>query len=154
MTYEELVKKVNEKSNHVDFEPKSGMQLQEVNAWTYWQGVGVRNPKVMIVGQDWGSSKAAKNYFTAIDEMMTEGVSHHDKVQYFKYVPEIYAGGKAFDTDVNLAKGLKYLGLGYEDVMYKRYPDLFFTNLIPWYRKSDKSVGGFKASWITKDVQV
>ena len=67
MTYEELVKKVNEKSNHVDFEPKSGMQLQEVNAWTYWQGVGVRNPKVMIVGQDWGSSKAAKNYFTAIE---------------------------------------------------------------------------------------
>lgn len=152
MTYEELVKKVNEKSNHADFESKSGMQLQEVNAWTYWQGVGVRNPKVMIVGQDWGSDKAAKNYFTAIDEMMVEGVSHHDDVRYFKYVPEVYDGGKDFATDVNLAEGLTYLG--YADVMHRRYPDLFFTNLIPWYRKSDKSVGGFKASWVTKDEDV
>ena len=154
MTYEELVKKVNDKSDHADFETKIGIQLQEVNAWTYWQGIGVRNPKVVVVGQDWGSSKAAKNYFTAIDEMIDEGVEHHDNVCYFKYVPEVYAGGKAFDTDVNLAKGLKYLGLGYEDVMHKRYPDLFFTNLIPWYRKSDKSVGGFKASWITKGEDV
>lgn len=151
MTYEELVSKINEKSYHEDFEIKSGMQLQEVNAWTYWQGVGVRNPKVVIVGQDWGSALASEKYFKAIDDMITEGVAHHDDVCYFKYVPEIYNGGKDFATDVNLAKGLKYLG--YKDVLHKRYPDLFFTNLIPGYRKSDKSTSGFKSLWVTTEVK-
>lgn len=151
MTYDELVKKINEKPYHEDFEIKKGLPLQEVNAWTYWQGVGVRSPKVMIVGQDWGSSEAAKKYFDAIDEMLVEGVKNHDEVHYFKYVPEIYNEGKDFVTDENLAKGLKYLG--YKDVLRKRYPDLFFTNLIPGYRKTDKSTGGFKSMWITKEVK-
>ena len=146
MTYDELVKKINEQPYHEDFEIKKGLPLQEVNAWTYWQGVGVRSPKVMVVGQDWGSSEAAKKYFDAIDEMITEDVKYHDEVCYFKYI-----NGKDFDTDNNLAKGLRYLG--YEDVKCKRYPDLFFTNLIPGYRKMDKSTGGFNASWISEEVE-
>lgn len=151
MTYEELVRKVNEKSYHEDFEMKRGIQLQEVNAWTYWQGIGVREPKVMVVGQDWGNSKAARKYFDAIDEMIVEGVENSDDVSYFKYVPEVYNGGKDFTTDTNLAKGIKWFG--YKDVMYKRYPDLFFTNLIPGYRKNNQSSGGFKSSWITNEVE-
>ncbi len=151
MTYDELVKKINEKSYHEDFDIKKGLPLQEINAWTYWQGVGVRNPKIMIVGQDWGNIEKAKKYFYAIEEMMTEGVNHHDDVCYFKYVPKVNSGGKDFATDLNLANGLKYLG--YKDVLRKRYPDLFFTNLIPGYRKNDKSTGGFKSSWITTEVK-
>lgn len=146
MAYSKLVKTMNGRNYHNDFECKKGIPLQEVNAWTYWQGVGVRNPKIMVVGQDWGSEKAGEKYFKAIDEMIIEGINQDNKVHYFKYIK-----GKGFRTDINLAEGLKHLG--YENVMEERYEDLFFTNLIPGYRKNGKSTGGFKAEWVTEDVR-
>ena len=55
MTYEEIVKRIDDGLNkrgiyHESFENKPGKALNEVNAWTYWQGFGVRNPNVMIAG--------------------------------------------------------------------------------------------------------
>ena len=60
ISYDDLVRRINAGLNgttlyHDAFGAKPGKPLQEVNAWTYWQGYKVRNPKVMIVGQDWGS---------------------------------------------------------------------------------------------------
>lgn len=37
-------------------------RLEEHNLWTYWQGRGVRHPKIMVVGQDWGSVEQSKKY--------------------------------------------------------------------------------------------
>lgn len=74
-----------------------------------------------------------------------------NEVQAFKYIPETERGGKEFSTDLNLVECLKCMG--YEDALHKRYDDLFFTNLIPGYRKSSKSTGGFKAAWVTKQVK-
>ena len=41
----------------------------------------------------------------------------------------------------------------YPDVLHRRYSDLFFTNLIPGCRRSEKSTGGFMAAWITEQVR-
>ena len=165
MTYEELVKQVNNENLYgavngysADFEPKKGIPLQEINAWTYWQGLGVRNPKILVLGQDWGSSKVGINYFEAIDKMITQGISEYDKdVYYFDCIQNFEKGKKDFATDINLAEGLAKLQKNgkqrYPDVVHRRYSDLFFTNLIPGYRKDEKSTGGFKTSWITERVK-
>lgn len=55
MTYEELVKQVNDpsqygKSYHENFEAVSENPLHEINAWTYWKGIGVRNLKILVLG--------------------------------------------------------------------------------------------------------
>lgn len=76
ISYDDLVRRINAGLNgttlyHDAFGAKPGKSLQEVNAWTYWQGYKVRNPKVMIVGQDWGSLKGSQPYFDAIDDMIT-----------------------------------------------------------------------------------
>lgn len=155
ISYDDLVCRINEGLNgttlyHDAFGEKTGKPLQEVNAWTYWQGYKVRNPKVMIVGQDWGSLNRSSHYLDAIDDMIMSR-DLDNEVQYFKYIPETERGGKDFSTDLNLAECLKCIG--YEDVLHKRYDDLFFTNLIPGYRNSSKSTGGFKAAWVTKQVK-
>lgn len=154
MMYDDLVKRINRGLlnggvYHEAFGPKPGTQLDEVNAWTYWQGVGVRSPKVLIVGQDWGSLNGNEKYFMAIDEIQID--EGDCSVKYFKYLPEVENGGGKFATDINLAKCLSLIG--YEDALRIRYPDLFFTNLIPGYRKESKSTGGFKAAWVTKQVE-
>ena len=41
-------------------------RLEEHNLWTYWQGRGVRHPKIVVVGQDWGSVEQSKKYFEYI----------------------------------------------------------------------------------------
>ena len=155
ISYDDLVCRINEGLNgttlyHDAFGTKPGKPLQEVNAWTYWQGYKVRNPKVMVVGQDWGSLNGSKHYLDAIDDMITSR-DLDNEVQYFKYIPETERSGKDFSTDLNLVECLKCIG--YEDALHKRYDDLFFTNLIPRYRKSRKSTGGFKAAWVTKQVK-
>ena len=154
MTYENIVNRINCGLQggcvyHEAFGPKPGKQTEEANAWTYWQGVGVRSPKVFIVGQDWGSLNGNQKYFDAIDEMEID--SSDNRVKYFKYFPEVENGGGNFATDTNLVNCLAHIG--YEDALHVRYADLFFTNLVPGYRKDSKSTGGFKATWITKQVK-
>lgn len=71
--YQQLIAKVYDKLdgkagkdffiNNSDFE-----RLEEHNLWTYWQGRGVRHPKIMVVGQDWGSIEQSKKYFQYIKE--------------------------------------------------------------------------------------
>lgn len=56
ISYDDLVRRINAGLNdttlyHDAFGAKPGKPLQEVNAWTYWQGYKVRNPKVMVLGQ-------------------------------------------------------------------------------------------------------
>ncbi|MCQ2510902.1 MAG: uracil-DNA glycosylase family protein, partial [Lachnospiraceae bacterium] len=40
-----------------------------------------------------------------------------------------------------------------DDITEKTYEDLFFTNLIPGFRASGKSTGGFSQNWITETVK-
>lgn len=155
MTYDILVKRVNDnfrsgKRYHSMFVQKPNPEMHEINAWTYWQGLNVRHPRIMVVGQDWGSLYAGAPYFKAIDEMI---LNHDtlDKVHYFKYVPEMKKGSREFATDLNLIE--YFTRLGNYDIENKLYSDLFFTNLIPGYRTEENSTGGFKSDWVTKQVK-
>jgi hypothetical protein len=155
MTYDVLVERINNNFSagdkyHSMFEQKTGPEMQEVNAWTYWQGLNVRHPRIMVVGQDWGSSQSGLPYFKAIDEMIANS-DHSDMVSYFKYVTDTQKKSRNFKTDLNLIEYFKLLGDYAIDK--KRYPDLFFTNLIPGYRKTVKSTRGFKAGWVTEQVK-
>ena len=43
---------------------------EEINLWTYWQGRGSLDAKIMLVGQDWGSpADAAKDYMAQFAEI-------------------------------------------------------------------------------------
>ena len=71
ISYDDLVRRINVGLNgttlyHDAFGTKPGKPLQEVNAWTYWQGYKVRNPTVMVVGQDWGSLNGSKHYLDCL----------------------------------------------------------------------------------------
>ncbi len=160
MTYDEIVNRTNialrnRGAYSQDFGPfgyREGdsvnvLDLTEVNAWTYWQGVNVCHPKVLVVGQDWGCLEEGKEsaIYKTIKEMI-DSPSSDNTVQYFKYVKN-----KAAITDINLVRCLSCLG--YDDVDHIRYQDLFFTNLIPGYRRGTTSSGGFSSKWLTKQAK-
>ena len=42
---------------------------EEINLWTYWQGRGCLNARIMLVGQDWGSpDDSSEAYMTQFQE--------------------------------------------------------------------------------------
>ena len=70
-TYQQLIKEVYDrldKKTEKDFFVNNSNyeRLEEHNLWTYWQGRGVRHPKIMVVGQDWGSVEQSNKYFEYI----------------------------------------------------------------------------------------
>ncbi len=38
---------------------------EEINLWTYWQGRGSLDAKIMLVGQDWGSPADVSEHYMA-----------------------------------------------------------------------------------------
>ena len=148
--YDNLVKRINDglKQGGIysdDFVGTDKIDFDEVNPWTYWQGKGIRNPKIMVVGQEWGSINQLNGYVE--DFKKIKAMSLDDKsVHCFDTNPIT-----TFNSDVNMAKFFEQLG--YPNVAGERYDDLFFTNLIPGFRKASKSTGGFKKSWITSQVK-
>ena len=110
----------------------------EINLWTYWQGRGVRHPKVLLVGQDWGCPKDYPVILSNV-EAMNKGFD-------CKYTDN---HAELFQTDNNLVELFK--SIGYDDIRNKNYSDLFFTNLVLGFRTKGSSQGCV-ASWIKKDL--
>lgn len=154
-SYDELVRKVNKglrtKKYHEMFVGFSNLDLEEVNPWTYWQGHNVRHPKILLVEQDWGSLASSDKLEKAIRDMKKEPCSSKE-VMYFKYYSDQEMKNKGFDTDINMNELFIELG-DYPDILHHTYEDLFFTNLIPGFRREGSSTGGFKSEWVTQDVQ-
>lgn len=119
-------------------------RLEEHNLWTYWQGRNVRNPKIMIVGQDWGSIEQSRKYYEYIKNNPNEPVVCFEQIQQLGCYED-----KEFTTDRELVKLVSMLG-DYSEICTKSYADLYFTNLIPGYRNSISSTG--KASEAKKGV--
>lgn len=114
-----------------------GFRLQEPSLWTYWQGRGVRNPKIMVVGQDWGSIEQSRKYYEYIK-------THPEaKVVCFTQIKEEFPDCKAsdFKTDEELVELMKTLDYGNICEKNSDCRELYFTNLIPGYRNSSKSTG-------------
>lgn len=145
--YEDLIESVydkldrkhdypDEEKYHEFFINNADFRLEEHNLWTYWQGRGVRNPKIMVVGQDWGSIEQSNKYYKYIANHPDEEV-----VSYIQVKKEnTKMKGNEFTTD----KELRYLFeeyLGYKDICVHHYDDLYFTNLIPGFRNCSSSTG-------------
>ena len=129
--YDRLDKKTEQDFfiNNSDFE-----RLEEHNLWTYWQGRGVRHPKIMVVGQDWGSLEQSKKYFEYIKNHPNEKVVSYEQVK--KENPKM--SYREFTTDRELRNFFnKYLG--YADICENQYKDLYFTNLVPGFRNDSSS---------------
>ena len=109
----------------------------EINLWTYWQGRNHLDPKIMLVGQDWGSpwDESARSTMEQIAQA-NKGADY----QYLDNNPSI--------TDNRLIR--LFQEIGYADIS-RPHPDLFFTNLILGYRNKGFS-GGFKSEWAKHDA--
>lgn len=108
---------------------------EEVNLWTYWQGRGNLNAKIMLVGQDWGCPWDP-NYQPTMDQVRKAN-------QNYEYD---YLNNNPSPTDANLAR--LFSELGYD--ITKPCEDLFFTNFILGYRNKGLS-SGYQKSWAEHD---
>lgn len=145
--YKELIKKIYDELDKKEAYPKRQYydlfinnpnfdQLEEHSLWTYWQGRGVRHPKIMVVGQEWGSIEQSEKYY--------DYIKNHPDAEVVSYVqireenPTL--AKKEFATDKDLER-LFTEYLGYPNICKKHYESLYFTNLIPGYRDSVSSTG-------------
>lgn len=113
---------------------------QEINLWTYWQGRGHLDAKIMLVGQDWGCpwDNDAEKLMGTICAMNRNENAH-------------YMDENANITDAHLIELFKSLGYQICD-NHPKNADLFFTNLVLGYRNHGSS-GKYKASWAKKDAK-
>lgn len=108
---------------------------KEINLWTYWQGRGNLDAKIMLVGQDWGSpwDESAQSTMEQI-ELANQGKPY----DYLHNNPSI--------TDKRLME--LFHEIGFE----VRHPcdDVFFTNFILGYRNKGLS-SGYQKTWEEHD---
>ena len=105
---------------------------KEINLWTYWQGRGNLDAKIMLVGQDWGCpwDESSQNTMRQI-ALANCGEEYH----YLESNPSV--------TDNRLIR--LFQEIGYEDISQPN-PELFFTNFILGYRNKGTS-SGYKSEW-------
>ena len=108
---------------------------KEINLWTYWQGKGNLDAKILLVGQDWGCPWDDGSQPT-MDEVRkaNEGRAYD------------YLNNNPNTTDANLTQLFNELGY----VITKPCSDLFFTNFVLGYRNKGLS-GGYKKAWAEHD---
>lgn len=109
---------------------------KEINLWTYWQGRGNLDAKIMLVGQDWGCpwDESSQNTMSQI-ALANRG----EEYQYLESNPSV--------TDNRLIR--LFQEIGYEDISQPN-PELFFTNFILGYRNKGTS-GGYQQNWADHD---
>lgn len=111
---------------------------KEINLWTYWQGRGNLDAKILLVGQDWGCPW---------DNDASSVMLNIRKMNDGKQVP--YMLGNQSITDKNLSTLFYEIGYDINNPSSK-CKDLFFTNFVLGYRAKGCS-GGFKKSWAQHD---
>lgn len=110
---------------------------EEINLWTYWQGRGNLDARIMLVGQDWGSPADASDQYMAQFSEINKG----NRSSY-------WLDGSSI-TDTNLIA--LFSSIGYDISSGKPWdPDLFFTNFVLGYRNKGFS-GKFKTSWLKEN---
>lgn len=110
---------------------------KEINLWTYWQGRGCLDARIMLVGQDWGSpGDCSEAYMSQFEEFNCGRRSAY------------WMDGTSI-TDKNLIVLFSFLGYDVSNGALPN-PDLFFTNFVLGYRNKGLS-GGFKQRWLREN---
>ena len=145
--YRALIQQVRESyPAHCDDAADSPVRLEwcedckEINLWTYWQGRGHLDAKILLVGQDWGCPwNLTSNYVMENVRAMNRG--EHPG----------YMTGNESITDKNLIT--LFREVGYDILSDDRHnEDLFFTNFVLGYRSRGIS-GGFRKAWARHDAE-
>lgn len=110
---------------------------EEINLWTYWQGRGNLDAKILLVGQDWGCPWSS-DYDPTIEQIRKANCGESYD----------YLNNNSNPTDMNLIR--LFRELDYD--IRKPCRDLFFTNFVLGYRNKGLS-GGYKKSWETYDKE-
>ena len=123
--------------NHEPFHLTWYNDCEEVNLWTYWQGRGNLDARILLVGQDWGSPAACSpDYMRQFTE-----INKGKQSRYWLDNSSI--------TDNNLV--CLFSSIGYDISNGSPLnPDLFFTNFVLGYRNIGLS-GGFKQKWLQEN---
>lgn len=112
-------------------------ECKEINLWTYWQGRGCLDARIMLVGQDWGSpGECSESYMSQFEEFNCGRRSAY------------WMDGTSI-TDANLIALFSSLGYNVSNGALPN-PDLFFTNFVLGYRNKGFS-GGFKQRWLREN---
>lgn len=119
------------------------MLCQEINFYTYWQGLGYaeNTPKIkyLLVAQDWGNLNLTQDFIDKI-----KNLNAGDRTPLYLEKP------KGIGTDQNLFELFEVLGYD----LAKRNSDLFFTNFCLGYRSPDsKIVGGMTKELLLNDKE-
>ena len=114
-------------------------ECNEINLWTYWQGRGHLDARIMLVGQDWGNPwvESCKS-FLGILQNPPPGP-----------LPDYMKNNESI-TDKNLQKLFKVIDKDLD--ISQSCADLFFTNFVLGYR-TGKISGNFKKAWADKDSE-
>lgn len=112
---------------------------EEINLWTYWQGRGNLDAKVMLVGQDWGSPTDSPEKYMAQFSKINAG----ENTSYQIYEESI--------TDKHLIRLFSSVGYDVSDSAPWN-PDLFFTNYVLGYRNKGFS-GKFNSRWLSESKE-
>lgn len=114
-------------------------ECDEINFWTYWQGRGHLNARIMLAGQDWGNpwDDSCKDFLEKVKRTTSGTIS-----DYMKDNESI--------TDKNLMQLFKVLKPDLD--ISQPCEDLFFTNFVLGYR-TGKISGNFKKVWADKDSE-
>lgn len=108
---------------------------EEINLWTYWQGRGHLDAKIMLVGQDWGCPWDQSSQSTMKQISLANQGQTYD---YLNNNPSV--------TDNRLIR--LFQEIGYD--ITQECADLFFTNFVLGYRNKGTS-GGYQNSWMLHD---
>ena len=109
---------------------------KEINLWTYWQGRGNLDAKIMLVGQDWGCPEELSS---TIQNIQSINLGETEEYHYDTTNP----------TDKNLVELFQSVGI---DISNGHRDDrLFFTNFVLGYR-SKGLTGNFKARWVRESI--
>ena len=109
---------------------------REINLWTYWQGRGNLDAKILLVGQDWGCPKGFPSVVQTVRDI------NDGKRKRYRFDPDN-------PTDTNLAKLFQSIGIDISSEV-EMNSDLFFTNFVLGYRNTGLS-GGFKQRWLREN---
>ncbi len=122
--------------------------IEEINLWTYWQGRGIDNPEVMIIGQDFGTCYDESNV-DFYDRCIKSRFDEKDEISG-SYIKRIKTDDKN-KTD-NMLLRLTKEGLGKEySADIPSNSRLFMTNACLGYRSGNKISGGDLSVYIKHD---
>lgn len=121
---------------------------EEINLWSYWQGRGVGNPEVMIIGQDFGTCSDENNGLF-YEKCVKSSLDEREKISSL-YIKRIKSDDKN-KTD-NMLIRLTKEGLGKEfSADIPSNPKLFMTNACLGYRSGNNISGGNLSAYIKHD---